>query len=81
MLTVLAFEPYRTSPSSSARDRPRASRRGSQAAKLGLVLEAGASVPDVEVWTDIREEAKSLREVLGAGLTLLCFYLYDWSPG
>jgi hypothetical protein len=45
------------------------------------VLEAGATVPDVQVWTDIREEPKPLREVLGAGLTLLCFYLHDWSPG
>jgi len=45
------------------------------------VLEAGASVPDVHVWADIREEAKPLREVLGDGLTLLCFYLHDWSPG
>jgi hypothetical protein len=45
------------------------------------VLEAGASVPDVQVWADIREEAKPLGEVLGDGLTLLCFYLHDWSPG
>jgi peroxiredoxin len=45
------------------------------------VLEAGASVPDVQVWTAIREESKPLREVLGQGLTLLCFYLHDWSPG
>jgi hypothetical protein len=45
------------------------------------MLEAGASVPDVQVWADIREEAKPLREVLGDGLTLLCFYLHDWSPG
>jgi hypothetical protein len=45
------------------------------------VLEAGAPVPDVQVWTDIREEPKPLRDVLGDGLTLLCFYLFDWSPG
>jgi hypothetical protein len=45
------------------------------------MLEAGASVPDVLVWTDIREEPRPLREVLGEGLTLLCFYLHDWSPG
>ena len=45
------------------------------------MLEAGASVPDVRVWTAIREESKPLREVLGDGLALLCFYLHDWSPG
>lgn len=45
------------------------------------MLEAGATVPDVPVWTEIREEPRPLREVLGKGLTLLCFYLHDWSPG
>jgi hypothetical protein len=44
------------------------------------VLETGSSVPDVHVWAAIREEAQPLREVLGEGLTLLCFYVYDWSP-
>jgi hypothetical protein len=44
------------------------------------VLEVGASVPDVQVWTAPREEARSLREVLGAGYALLCFYVWDWSP-
>jgi hypothetical protein len=44
------------------------------------VLEAGSSVPDVQVWADIREEARPLKEILGDGLALLCFYLYDWSP-
>jgi hypothetical protein len=44
------------------------------------VLEAGAAVPDVAVWAAIREEPKPLRELLGDGLTLLCFYVYDWSP-
>jgi hypothetical protein len=44
------------------------------------VLEAGAPVPDVHVWADIREEAKPLRELLGAGSSLLCFYVFDWSP-
>lgn len=46
-----------------------------------MVLEAGSSVPDVQVWAAIREEAQPLRELLGAGHTLLCFYVYDWSPG
>ena len=45
------------------------------------MLEAGSSVPDVEVWTAIREEARPLKDVLGAGYALLCFYVYDWSPG
>jgi hypothetical protein len=44
------------------------------------VLEPGARVPDVIVWTAVREEARPLKQVLGAGLTLLCFYVYDWSP-
>jgi hypothetical protein len=45
------------------------------------MLEAGASVPNVQVWISPREEARPLREVLGAGWTLLCFYVFDWSPG
>jgi hypothetical protein len=44
------------------------------------VLGAGDIVPDVRVWTAPREEARPLREVLGAGLTMLAFYLWDWSP-
>jgi hypothetical protein len=44
------------------------------------VLEAGASVPDVQIWTSPREDAQPLKHVLGEGWTLLCFYIYDWSP-
>lgn len=44
------------------------------------MLGPGDSVPEVQVWTAMREEARPLRQVLGAGLTLLCFYLWDWSP-
>jgi hypothetical protein len=44
------------------------------------MLEPRSSVPDVMVWGAPREEAVPLREVLGDGFTLLCFYLYDWSP-
>jgi hypothetical protein len=44
------------------------------------VLGSGDAVPDVQVWTAPREEARRLTDVLGAGLSLLCFYLYDWSP-
>jgi hypothetical protein len=45
------------------------------------VLEAGSAIPNVTVWTAPREDATPLREVLGAGLALLCFYVFDWSPG
>jgi len=44
------------------------------------VLERGDRVPDVQVWTAPREEPRELQQVLGAGLALLCFYLWDWSP-
>jgi hypothetical protein len=44
------------------------------------MLEAGDRVPDVRVWTDVREEARPLKEALGPGLSLLLFYLWDWSP-
>lgn len=44
------------------------------------MLEAANAVPDVQVWADVREEARPLRVILGDGLSLLCFYLHDWSP-
>jgi hypothetical protein len=44
------------------------------------VLEAGDRVPDVRVWTTLGEDARSLRDALGLGLSLLCVYVYDWSP-
>jgi hypothetical protein len=44
------------------------------------VLDAGDSVPDVRIWTAPGEEARPLRQVLGAGYAFLCFYLFDWSP-
>ena len=44
------------------------------------MLEPGDNVPDVKVWTAPREEARPLNEVLGAGLALLSFYVWDWSP-
>ena len=44
------------------------------------MLEAGARVPDVGVWADVREEPRPLGDVLGDGLALLCFYVHDWSP-
>lgn len=48
--------------------------------RLGPVLGPGDLVPDVQVWTAPREESRPLRQVLGAGYSLLCFYVYDWSP-
>jgi hypothetical protein len=44
------------------------------------VLAAGATVPDVEVWAAVREEPRPLGEILGSGLSLLCFYVHNWSP-
>jgi len=44
------------------------------------VLGPGDSVPDVPVWTALGEDPKTLRDVLGEGLALLCIYVYDWSP-
>jgi hypothetical protein len=44
------------------------------------LLGPGDSVPDVQVWTAPREEGRSLREVLGPGLALICFYVWNWSP-
>ena len=44
------------------------------------MLGPGDPVPDVRVWTAGGKEPEMLREVLGDGLTLLCFYVFDWSP-
>jgi hypothetical protein len=44
------------------------------------VLGPGESIPEVQVWTSPREEARPVGDVLGAGYSLLCFYLFDWSP-
>ena len=44
------------------------------------MLEPRARVPDAQVWTAPGEEPAQLRHALGEGLTLLCFYLWDWSP-
>jgi hypothetical protein len=46
------------------------------------MLELGATVPDVLVWMAPREEPVPLRTALaGDGAALLCFYVFDWSPG
>jgi hypothetical protein len=44
------------------------------------VLAPGDRVPDVRVWTAPGEDARPLRDVLGSGLSVLLFYLFDWSP-
>jgi hypothetical protein len=44
------------------------------------VLEVGDRIPDVRVWTTLDEDARPLRDVLGDGLSLLCIYVFDWSP-
>ena len=44
------------------------------------MLGTGDAVPDVQVWTEPRRDVELLREVLGEGLSLLAFYLWDWSP-
>lgn len=44
------------------------------------MLGPGDRAPDVMAWAAPREEARPLKELLGRGLTLLAFYLYDWSP-
>ena len=44
------------------------------------MLAVGSPVPDARAWTAIGVEPTSLRDALGDGLVLLCFYLWDWSP-
>lgn len=44
------------------------------------MLGPGDRVPDVPVWAALGEDPRRLPEVLGEGLTLLCVYVYDWSP-
>jgi hypothetical protein len=44
------------------------------------VLGPGDRVPHVRIWFALGEDPKPLAEVLGSGLTLLCVYVFDWSP-
>ena len=44
------------------------------------MLGPGDRVPQVRVWTAPGKEPEQLREILGDGLTLLCFYVFDFSP-
>ena len=60
---------------------PAAGRPGAAGAvTLISMLQGGSQVPDVLVWGAPREEGRPLREALGPGLVLLCFYVWDWSP-
>jgi hypothetical protein len=46
------------------------------------MLEAGDPIPQARIWTAPREGPLDLAEALaGDGLVLLCFYVFDWSPG
>ena len=46
------------------------------------MLEIGDPIPDARVWTAPREGPVTLRDALvGEGHALLCFYVFDWSPG
>jgi len=42
------------------------------------MLQAGAEIPDVQVWTGPNRPA-SLRELAAERPLLLLFYLFDWS--
>ena len=44
------------------------------------MLAPGDTVPVARVWAAIGAEPIQLRDALGDGLVLLCFYLWDWSP-
>ena len=44
------------------------------------MLAPGDVIPDARVWTAPSEDAVALGDVVGDGLVLLCFYLWDWSP-
>jgi hypothetical protein len=46
------------------------------------VLEPGDPIPQARIWTAPRDDPLNLEEALaGEGLALLCFYVFDWSPG
>ena len=46
------------------------------------MLEPGDPIPQARVWTAPREDPLDLAAALaGEGLALVCFYVFDWSPG
>ena len=45
------------------------------------MLGPGDRIPDARVWAAPGEPPQPLRQALGDGLALLCFYPFDWSRG
>ena len=46
------------------------------------MLEHGDRIADARVWQAPRQDPVSISDALaGDGLALLCFYVFDWSPG
>ena len=46
------------------------------------MLEPGDPIPNAQVWTAPREDPVDLADAIaGDGFVLLCFYVFDWSPG
>ena len=46
------------------------------------MLEPGNRIPAVPVWLETRAGSVTLGEAIaGPGCALLCFYIFDWSPG
>ncbi len=46
------------------------------------MLEPGDRIPPALVWRGPREDPVDLAQALaGGGVALLCFYVFDWSPG
>jgi hypothetical protein len=46
------------------------------------MLGPGDLIPEARVWTAPREDPVQLSDAIaGDGLSLLCFYVFDWSPG
>jgi hypothetical protein len=44
------------------------------------MLGAGDPIPRAKVWVGPGRDPQDLAHVVGEGLVLLCFYLFDWSP-
>jgi len=44
------------------------------------MLGPGDPVPRAKVWVAPGQDPEDLTNVVGEGLVLLCFYLFDWSP-
>jgi hypothetical protein len=50
--------------------------------RVSGVLGPGDRIPVARVWRAPREDPVDLADALaGDGLALLCFYVFDWSPG